>query len=115
METGTAQRNESMIEGRNAVREAFRAEKTIERLFVQEGLKDGSVMDLIRRAKKADALVDYVQKERLDQMSETGRHQGVIAQIAAYEYAEVEDILKKAADKGEAPFIFLLDEISDPL
>ncbi len=114
METGTAQRNESMIEGRNAVREAFRAEKTIERLFVQEGLKDGSVMDLIRRAKKADALVDYVQKERLDQMSETGRHQGVIAQIAAYEYAEVEDILKKAADKGEAPFIFLLDEISDP-
>lgn len=114
METGTAQRNESMIEGRNAVREAFRAEKTIERLFVQEGLKDGPVMDLIRRAKKADALVDYVQKERLDQMSETGRHQGVIAQIAAYEYAEVEDILKKAADKGEAPFIFLLDEISDP-
>ena len=103
-----------MIEGRNAVREAFRAEKTIERLFVQEGLKDGPVMDLIRRAKKADALVDYVQKERLDQMSETGRHQGVIAQIAAYEYAEVEDILKKAADKGEAPFIFLLDEISDP-
>jgi 23S rRNA (guanosine2251-2'-O)-methyltransferase len=114
METGTAQRNESMIEGRNAVREAFRAEKTIERLFVREGLKDGPVMDLIRRAKKADALVDYVQKERLDQMSETGRHQGVIAQIAAYEYAEVEDILKKAADKGEAPFIFLLDEISDP-
>lgn len=114
METGTAQRNESMIEGRNAVREAFRAEKTIERLFVQDGLKDGPVMDLIRRAKKADALVDYVQKERLDQMSETGRHQGVIAQIAAYEYAEVEDILKKAADKGEAPFIFLLDEISDP-
>ena len=114
METETAQRNESMIEGRNAVREAFRAEKTIERLFVQEGLKDGPVMDLIRRAKKADALVDYVQKERLDQMSETGRHQGVIAQIAAYEYAEVEDILKKAADKGEAPFIFLLDEISDP-
>ena len=114
METESTQRNESMIEGRNAVREAFRAEKTIERLFVQDGLKDGPVMDLIRRAKKADALVDYVQKERLDQMSETGRHQGVIAQIAAYEYAEVEDILKKAADQGEAPFLFRLDEISDP-
>ena len=110
----TAENNVSMIEGRNAVREAFRAGKTIDRLFVQDGLKDGPVMDLIRRAKKADALVDYVQKDRLDQMSETGRHQGVIAQIAAYEYAEVEDILKKAQDKGEAPFIFLLDEISDP-
>ena len=92
----TAENNVSMIEGRNAVREAFRAGKTIDRLFVQDGLKDGPVMDLIRRAKKADALVDYVQKDRLDQMSETGRHQGVIAQIAAYEYAEVEDILKKA-------------------
>lgn len=114
MGTETADINESMIEGRNAVREAFRAGRTIDRLYVQNGLKDGPVMDLIRRAKQADALVDYVQKERLDQMSETGRHQGVIAQIAAYGYAEVEDILKKAEEKNEAPFIFLLDEISDP-
>ncbi len=114
MGTETSEIKESMIEGRNAVREAFRAGKTIDRLYVQDGLKDGPVMDLIRRAKKADALVDYVQKERLDQMSETGRHQGVIAQTAAWEYAEVEDILRKAEEKGEAPFIFLLDEISDP-
>ena len=114
MEPRTEEKNEFMIEGRNAVREAFRAGKTVDRLYVQDGLKDGPVMDLVRRAKKADAPVDYVQKERLDQMSETGRHQGVIAQIAAYEYAEVEDILKKAQEKGEPPFIFLLDEISDP-
>ncbi len=106
--------NESLVEGRNAVREAFRAGQTIDRLYVQDGLRDGPVLDLIRRAKKADALVDYVAKERLDRMSETGRHQGVIAHMAAYEYAEVEDILKKAQDKGEQPFVFLLDEIEDP-
>ena len=105
---------QSMIEGRNAVREAFRAGSTIDRLYVQEGLKDGPVMDLIRRAKKADAVVDYVTKERLDRMSETGRHQGVIAHAAAYEYAQVEDILKKAEERGESPFLFVLDEIEDP-
>jgi 23S rRNA (guanosine2251-2'-O)-methyltransferase len=81
---------------------------------VQDGLKDGPVMDLIRRAKKADAVVDYVSKERLDRMSETGKHQGVIAHVAAYAYAEVEDILKNARDKGEDPFIILLDGIEDP-
>ena len=106
--------NESLIEGRNAVREAFRAGKTIDRLFVQDGLKDGPVLDLIHRAKKGDAIVDYVQKERLDQMSETGKHQGVIAHAAAYAYAEVEDILNAAKEKGEPPFVFLLDEIEDP-
>ncbi len=109
-----AETEQALIEGRNAVREAFRAGRTIDRLYVQDGLKDGPVMDLIRRAKKADALVDYVTKERLDKMSETGRHQGVIAHMAAYEYAEVEDILKIAEKKGEDAFIFLLDEIEDP-
>ena len=106
--------NESLIEGRNAVREAFRAGQTVDRLYVQDGLRDGPVLDLIRRAKKADAVVDYVSKERLDQMSATGHHQGVIAHAAAYEYAQVEDILKKAQDKGESPFVFVLDEIADP-
>ena len=104
----------SLIEGRNAVREAFRAGETVDRLYVQDGLKDGPVMDLIRRAKKADAVVDYVSKERLDKMSETGRHQGVIAHAAAYSYAQVEDILKIAGKKGENPFVFVLDEIEDP-
>jgi 23S rRNA (guanosine2251-2'-O)-methyltransferase len=106
--------DESLLEGRNAVREAFRAGRTVDRLYVQDGLKDGPVMDLIRRAKKADAVVDYVSKERLDRMSETGKHQGVIAHVAAYAYAEVEDILKRAQEKGEAPFVFLLDDIEDP-
>lgn len=103
-----------IIEGRNAVREAFRAGRTIDRLFVQEGLKDGPVLALISKAKKADALVDFVSKARLDEMSETGKHQGVIAHAAAYAYAEVEDLLSAAENKGEAPFIFLLDDIEDP-
>lgn len=105
---------ESLIEGRNAVREAFRAGKTVDRLYVQEGLRDGPVLDLIRRAKKSDAVVDYVAKERLDRMSQTGHHQGVIAHAAAYEYAQVEDILEKAKERGEDPFLFVLDEIEDP-
>lgn len=105
---------DSLIEGRNAVREAFRAGMTVDRLYVQEGLKDGPVLDLVRRARKADAVVDYVSKERLDQLSETGHHQGVIARAAAYEYAQAEDILKRAADKGESPFVFVLDGIEDP-
>ncbi len=113
-DAGTAEEGRSLIEGRNAVREAFRAGETVDRLYVQEGLKDGPVLDLIRRAKKADAVVDYVAKERLDRMSETGRHQGVIAHAAAYHYAQVEDILDLAKEKGESPFVFVLDEIEDP-
>ncbi len=109
-----ASSDETLIEGRNAVREAFRAGRTIDRLYVQEGLKDGPVLALIRMAKKSDAIVSYLAKERLDQISETGKHQGVIAQAAAYHYAELGDILKKAADKGEDPFLILLDNIEDP-
>lgn len=106
--------SETIIEGRNAIREAIRAGRTIDRLYVQDGLKDGLVQNLIREAKKTDAIVDFVSKERLDQMSGTGKHQGVIAHAAVYEYAEVSDLLKKAEEKGEPPFIFLLDEIEDP-
>ena len=112
--TMDTEEEQSLIEGRNAVREAFRAGRTVDRLFVQEGLRDGPVLDLIRRAKKADAVVDYVTKERLDRMSQTGHHQGVIAHAAAYEYAQVEDILDRAAARGESPFLFLLDGIEDP-
>lgn len=94
--------------------EAFRSGKTIDKLYVQEGLQDGPVMSVLREAKKHDTIVSRVKKERLDQLSETGKHQGVIAQAAAYEYASVEDILNAAREKGEAPFIFLLDNIEDP-
>ena len=105
---------ELTIEGRNAVTEAFRSGKTIDKLFVLDGCQDGPVRTIIREAKKYDTIINYVSKERLDQISETGKHQGVIAMAAAYEYAEVEDILALAAEKGEPPFIFLLDNIEDP-
>lgn len=106
--------NENKIEGRNAVIEALRSEKPIDKLYILDGCQDGPVMTIKRMAKSKDIFVKYVAKERLDQMSDTGHHQGVIAMAAAYEYAEVEDILEKAKEKGEAPFIFLLDNIEDP-
>lgn len=105
---------EFTIEGRNAVIEAFRAGKTIDRLFVLEGNQDGPVRTIVREAKKSDTIISFVKKERLDQISTTGKHQGVIAYAAAYEYAEVEDILNDAKEKGEDPFIILLDSIEDP-
>lgn len=105
---------EFTIEGRNAVLEAFRAGKTIDKLYVQDGVKDGPIQSIIREAKKQDTIVNFVSRERLNQMSEEGHHQGVIAHAAAYEYAEVDDILKTAEEKGEPPFIFLLDGIEDP-
>lgn len=105
---------EFTIEGRNAVIEAYRAGKTIDKIFIQDGCQDGPVMTIKREAKKYDTIVRYVTKERLDQMSETGRHQGVIAYAAAYEYAQVEDILTAAKEKGEPPFVLLLDNIEDP-
>jgi 23S rRNA (guanosine2251-2'-O)-methyltransferase len=105
---------EFTIEGRNAVIEAFRAGRTIDKLFILDGCQDGPILTIKREAVKHGSLIKYVPKERLDQMSETGRHQGVIACVAAYEYAEVDDILQKAKDKGEAPFLFLLDNIEDP-
>ncbi len=105
---------EFTIEGRNAVLEAFRSGKPIDRIYIQDGCQDGPIMSIKREAKKHDTLVKYVAKERLDQMSETGKHQGVIACAAAYEYAQVEDMLALAAKKGEPPFLFLLDNIEDP-
>ena len=105
---------ENKIEGRNAVLEALRAGKTIDKLYVLDGCPDGRVRTIIREAKKGDTIINYVKKERLDQLSETGHHQGVIAMAASYEYATVEDILEKAKEKGEAPFIFVLDNIEDP-
>ena len=102
------------IEGRNAVLEAFRSGKCVDKLFVLDRCQDGPVRTIIREARKKDTIINYVAKERLDQLSETGAHQGVIAQVAAYEYASVEDILAKAREKGEDPFIFILDNIEDP-
>lgn len=94
--------------------EAFRSGKTIDRVYVLKGCQDGPINSILREARKHDTLVNFVAKERLDQMSETGKHQGVIASAAAYAYAKVEDMLKLAEEKGEPPFLFLLDDIEDP-
>ena len=106
--------NDNYIEGRNAVLEAYRSGKTIDKLYVLDGCQDGPVKTITREARKHDSIINYVSKERMDQMSSTGKHQGVIAVSAAYEYAEVEDILRLAEEKGEAPFVFILDGIEDP-
>ena len=105
---------EFTIEGRNAVIEAFRSGKPIDKLFLLENCQDGPIMTIRREAQKQGTLVKYVTRERLNQLSETGKHQGVIAYAAAYEYAQVEDMLEAAEKKGEAPFLFLLDNIEDP-
>ena len=103
--------NENIIEGRNAVLEAFRSGKPIDKLFVLDGCQDGPIRTIVREAKKHDTILQFVTKERLSQISETGRHQGVIAYAAAYEYADVEDMLRLAESKGEDPFLILLDNI----
>ncbi len=105
---------ELKIEGRNAVLEAFRSGKAIDRLYVLDGCKDGPVHTILREAKKQGAVVQFVEKQRLDQLSETKKHQGVIALAAAYAYAAVEDILRSAEQKGEEPFLFVLDGVEDP-
>lgn len=102
------------VEGRNAVLEAFRSGRCVDKLFILDGCQDGPVRTIAREARKKDTIINYVSKERLDQLSETKAHQGVIAQVAAYEYATVEEILAKAEAKGEPPFLVLLDNVEDP-
>ncbi len=105
---------ETTVEGRNAVLEAFRSGKTIEKLFVLDGCKDGPVQTILREARRQDTIVTFVSRERLDQLSQTGKHQGVIAHAAAWHYTEIADMLRRAREKGEDPFLFLLDGIEDP-
>lgn len=110
----TMRYEELTIEGRNAVIEAFRAGKTIDKIFLLDGCQDGPIRTILREAKKTDTIINFVKRERLDQMSETGKHQGVIAYSAAYDYGTVEEMLATAAEKGESPFLILLDNIEDP-
>ena len=105
---------QNRIEGRHGVLEAFRAGQLVERLFVQKGCNDGPVLTILREAKKVGTMVDFVPKDRLDHMSETGHHQGVIANLSAFYYSTVEDMFALAEKKGEDPFLFLLDGIEDP-
>ncbi len=103
-----------MIEGRNAVLEAFRSGKTVDKLYILDGCQDGPVRTIVREAKKRDTILNFVTKERLDQLSETKKHQGVIAMTAAYEYSDIEEMFALAEKKGEVPFLILLDNIEDP-
>ena len=98
------------IEGRNAVREAIRAGKTIDRLLVQKGVKDTIIEDAKRRGIK----IFFRDKEALDRESALGKHQGFIAEVTDFVYCELEDILKRAEKKGEPPFLLLLDGVEDP-
>ncbi len=107
-------KNETLIEGRNAVLEAFRSGKPVDKLYVLDGCEDGPVRTIVREAKKHGTMLKFVDKERLGQMSGTGKHQGVVACVAAYEYAEVSDMLEAAEEQGEDPFLILLDGIEDP-
>ena len=108
------QTDDTRLEGRNVVLEAFRAGRVVDKLFLQKNLQDGMILTIAREARKRDTVISYVTKERLDHMSQTGNHQGVIAQVAAADYATVEDILARAEEKGEDPFLILLDGIEDP-
>ncbi|MCI8800931.1 MAG: 23S rRNA (guanosine(2251)-2'-O)-methyltransferase RlmB [Lachnospiraceae bacterium] len=105
---------EFTIEGRNAVTEAFRSGRTVDKLYVLDECQDGPVLTIKREAAKQGTLIKYVTRERLDQLSGTGKHQGVVAVAAAYEYASVEEILKAAQERQEPPFVILLDNIEDP-
>ncbi len=113
-EEAEVQEQSLVIEGRNAVLEAFRSGRTVDKLFVLDGCQDGPVRTIIREAKKHDVILNFVGKERLNQISAAGKHQGVIAYAAAYEYAQVEDMLELAGSRGEDPFLILLDNIEDP-
>lgn len=114
MEEKTSNYQEFTIEGRNAVTEAFRSGKPIDKIYILDGCQDGPITTIKREARKQDTMIKYVTRERLDQLSETGKHQGVIACAAAYQYAEIEDMFQLAEKRGEAPFLFLLDNIEDP-
>lgn len=104
---------ENIIAGRNAVIEALRAKKPLDKIFILDGCQDGPIRTIVREAKKTDAILKFVDKDRLNHLTEE-HHQGVVAIAAAYEYAEVEDLFKKAEEKGEDPFFILLDGIEDP-
>lgn len=106
--------DENRIEGRHSVLEAFRAGKLVERLYVLKDCQDGPVRSILREAKRANVMVDFVPKERLDHMSDSGKHQGVIAWLSAFTYSTIEDMFALAEKRGEPPFLFLLDGIEDP-
>ena len=106
--------SEGMIEGRNAVTEALRSGRTINKVFLADGDTDRALGRLAAMAKDSGAVVVRIDRRKLNEMSQTGAHQGIIASVAAHEYVTVEDMLAAAEAKGEAPLLVLCDELSDP-
>ena len=106
--------NENQLEGRNALTEALKSGRTIDKVFIAAGETDRGLQHLAAQAKEAGAVVVPVDRRKLSAMSTTGAHQGVIALAAAREYATIDDILQEAANRGEAPLIVICDELSDP-
>jgi len=106
--------NENQLEGRNALTEALRSGRTLDKVFIAAGDTDRGLQRLAAEAKEAGAVVVPVDRRKLDAMSITRAHQGVIAYAAAREYFTIEDILQEAADRGEAPLVVICDELSDP-
>ena len=105
---------ENILEGRNALTEALASGRAIDKVFIAEGSTDRALARLAAQAKQAGAVVVETDRRKLDQMSATGSHQGVIAMVAAHSYATLEDILNRAKERGEAPLIVICDELSDP-
>ncbi len=114
MESNDNKPSSDRLEGRNSVMEAIKAGRTIDKVYIQDGIRDGAISSILSKLKGTGTSVSFVKKQRLDMMSETGHHQGIIAQTTAYEYAEIDDIFELAKKKGEPPFIIILDEIEDP-
>lgn len=105
---------EDLVEGRNAVIETLKSDRTIDQILVAKGDLSGSINMILAMAKEKGIVVKEVDRKKLDQMTQTGSHQGVIAQVTAFKYSEIEDILEYAAEKNEQPFVIILDEIEDP-
>lgn len=105
---------EDIVFGRNAVRELIKSDRTIEALYISKGKMEGSINEIIKLAKNKGVVIKEVDKKKLDLLSSNNVHQGVVALITPYKYAEVDDILEYAKEKGENPFIIILDELEDP-
>jgi 23S rRNA (guanosine2251-2'-O)-methyltransferase len=113
MKGGAFKMSQDFIIGKNPVIEALKSERDVNKIFIAEGSQTGQMQQVIGLAKAQNVIVQFVPKKKIDQMVE-GNHQGVVAAVAAYQYAELDDLFKAAELKGEAPFFLLLDEIEDP-
>lgn len=107
-------KNENIIEGKNAILEALRADKTVKKLFVLKNTKDPKINDIINKSKNQNAIISYLEKNEIEKISDSNKNQGIVAIIEEYKYFSIDEILNYAKEKNEQPFIILLDEIVDP-